>query len=197
MKKPSALFLTSAPDAASCPEAKLPEFALIGRSNVGKSTLLNLLAGERSLAKVSATPGRTRMINFFVINDAYCLVDLPGYGYAKMGKAGRGLLENAIAGYLSERKALRKTFVLIDSRLSPQKIDLEFLEWMTEQGLPFALVFTKTDKLNPTPCEKNQKEFLNAIAPFALMVPEVFPTSSISKKGIGAIRAALAKEANA
>lgn len=194
MKKPDPFFVTSAPDISTCPPPTLPEFALIGRSNVGKSTLLNLLTSQRALAKVSATPGRTRMINFFQINSLYRLVDLPGYGYAKVGKKNRSLLETAIAGYLTERPCLQNTLVLIDSRHSPQKIDLEFVEWLTEIARPFSLVFTKTDKLNAAPAAKNREDFLAAIAPCE---PPVFATSSVNKSGLGELRAFLAGLAKA
>lgn len=193
-KLPATSFVTSSPDIGSCPPPSLPEFALIGRSNVGKSTLLNLLASQKALAKVSATPGRTRLINFFLINNAYFLVDLPGYGFAKAGKKDRSNLESAISGYLLERPSLYNTLVLIDSRLPPQKIDLEFVAWLAEIARPFSLVFTKTDKLNAAPAAKNRADFLAAIAPNE---PQVFATSSVKKTGVGELRAFLSSAAKA
>jgi GTP-binding protein len=188
MKKPVVQFVASAPTPGDCPRPGRPEFALIGRSNVGKSTLVNLLCGEKGLARVSATPGRTRMINFFDFDGKFFLVDLPGYGYAKMAKTGRELLEKAIAGYLAERESLLCTLVLIDSRLPPQKIDLEFLAWLSEQGRSFALVFTKADKTKPLAAEKIRQAMLAEIQGFASEEPPVFVTSSRTKSGIGPLR---------
>jgi GTP-binding protein len=156
MKIVSAEFLTSAPDLASCPRSVVPEFAFIGRSNVGKSSLINLLTGRKALAKVSGTPGKTRLINFFEINRQWRLVDLPGYGFAKTGRETRSLLNLAASGYLAGRENLRATFVLLDGRLPPQPLDLAFVAWAAEQGLPCAWVFTKTEKLTPTAITRAQ-----------------------------------------
>src|SRR5450432_379713 len=145
MKIKSAVFDVSAPDLESCPRWALPEFAFIGRSNVGKSSLINMLAERRELAKVSVTPGKTKLINFFVINDRWSLVDLPGYGYAEVAKKERNEFNKSVGDYLGERKNIYCVFVLIDSRLPPQRIDLEFLEWLVGRAVPFALVFTKMD----------------------------------------------------
>src|SRR5688572_12377441 len=144
MKIKSAEFEVSAPDIRSCPKWALPEFAFIGRSNVGKSSLINLLTERRELAKVSVTPGKTKLINFFVVNGAWSLVDLPGYGYAAVGKQRRLEFNEAVADFISTRRNLRCVFVLIDSRLTPQSIDLEFLRWLSAVEVSFALIFTKT-----------------------------------------------------
>ena len=146
MKIKSAVFKTSARDLASSPEWDFPEFAFIGRSNVGKSSLINMLTNRDGLAKVSSTPGKTRLLNFFVINDAWCLVDLPGYGYAKVSKSEKVDFNESAGDYLAGRENLRRVFVLIDSRLTPQAIDLDFVAWLRSTRVPFALVFTKADK---------------------------------------------------
>ena len=146
VKIQSAIFERGAVSFDGCPESKLPEFAFIGRSNVGKSSLLNLLADKDGLARVSGNPGRTREINFFTINGTWSLVDLPGYGYAKVSKADRARFQEFIATYLIERENLFCAFVLIDSRQPPQRIDLEFVQWLVEAAVPFALVFTKAEK---------------------------------------------------
>ncbi len=159
MKVNSAEFVISAPDLRSCPPETLPEFALIGRSNVGKSSLLNLLAGQADLARVSATPGHTRLINFFLFNRAWHLVDLPGYGYAKTAKNDPQKFQRVVAEYLTGREILRCVLVLLDSRLPPQQIDLEFVQWLIDEKVPFALVFTKADKLKPTALKRNTDAF--------------------------------------
>ena len=179
----SADFLTSAPDLDSCPPPDLPEFAFIGRSNVGKSSMINMLTNRKSLAKVSGTPGKTKLINFFTINGNWSLVDLPGYGYAKVSKKERGRFSEAITHYLQHRPNLMGTFVLIDSMLSPQKIDLEFVEWMVHAGLPFALVFTKTDRLPGTAAMGNREAFLERFRAISVDAPDVVVTSS--KQGTG------------
>ena len=156
----SAILQASAPDLASCPPSELPEFAFIGRSNVGKSSLVNLLTRHSHLAKVSATPGKTRLINLFTINSQWTLADLPGYGYAKVAQKQRRKFASFTTDYLTQRPNLLGTFVLLDSRLTPQAIDLEFLAWMIEHGLPFILLFTKIDKLSPTAVRANVDAFL-------------------------------------
>ena len=161
MKIVSAIFRGSSPDLASCPKSALPEFALIGRSNVGKSSLINMLTRSEGLAKVSRIPGKTQLINFFTINNAWTLVDLPGYGYAKVGKKERRGFSDFVSDYLRNRPNLRGTFVLIDSRLTPQGVDLEFLQWMVSSRLALILVFTKTDSLSKTAARKNIEAFLN------------------------------------
>jgi GTP-binding protein len=188
MKKAEVRFVGSAPTPAECPPPGKPEFALIGRSNVGKSTLVNLLCGEKGLARVSATPGRTRLINFYDFAGKFYLVDLPGYGYAKMARSGRALLEKTIAGYLSDRGTLAWTLVLIDSRLPPQRIDLEFLQWLREKGRDFALVFTKADKVKAAAGETLRAGMLDEVLRETGVQPPVFVTSSKEKSGLGALR---------
>src|SRR5438132_12044942 len=145
----SAIFDRSAPDLDSCPDESLPEFAFIGRSNVGKSSLLNMLAGKEALARVSPTPGFTKLINIFTINKTWRLVDLPGYGFAQVARQDRTLFNQAVADYLRHRQNLCCVFALVDSGLAPQKLDLEFIEWMTRHAVPYVLVFTKTDRATP------------------------------------------------
>jgi len=160
VKITTATFQGSSPDLASCPKSALPEFALIGRSNVGKSSLINMLTRSEGLAKVSQIPGKTQLINFFSINNTWNLVDLPGYGYAKVGKKERGGFSAFVSDYLRHRPNLLGTFVLIDSRLPPQTLDLEFLHWMVSLGLAFILAFTKTDTLSNNAARKNVEAFL-------------------------------------
>jgi len=160
VKITTAAFQGSSPDLASCPTSSLPEFALIGRSNVGKSSLINMLTRSEGLAKVSQIPGKTQLINFFSINNTWNLVDLPGYGYAKVGKKERGGFSAFVSDYLQHRPNLLGTFVLIDSRLAPQNLDLEFLHWMVTSGLAFILAFTKTDTLSKKAALKNVEAFL-------------------------------------
>lgn len=160
MKITTATFQGSSPDLASCPKSALPEFALIGRSNVGKSSLINMLTRSEGLAKVSQIPGKTQLINFFSINNTWNLVDLPGYGYAKVGKKQRGGFSAFVSDYLKHRPNLLGTFVLIDSRLAPQSLDLEFLHWMVTSGLAFILAFTKTDTFSKNEARKNVEAFL-------------------------------------
>lgn len=146
MKIRTAEFITSAAEVARCPPWDHPEVAFIGRSNVGKSSLINMLARQRQLAKVSATPGKTQLLNFFLVNHSWSLVDLPGYGYAKTAKTGKHEFNELVADYLATRANLIHTFVLIDIRLEPQKIDLAFIEWLIGTPAPYSLVFTKSDK---------------------------------------------------
>ncbi len=156
----SATFLGSSPDLASCKPSDLPEFALIGRSNVGKSSLVNMLTRVGDLAKVSATPGKTRLINFFAINKSWTLVDLPGYGHAKVSQEERVRFYSSISDYLQNRPNLLMTFVLIDSAIPPQQIDLDFLSWMADCEKPFSLIFTKTDRRSRTATQANIDAFL-------------------------------------
>jgi GTP-binding protein len=183
MRVSSAEFLQSSPGLEGCPPDEVPEFAFIGRSNVGKSSLLNLLTGKQGLARVSQTPGCTQLINFFKINGSFRMVDLPGYGYAKVPKGHRVAFQEIIAGYIADRPNLQRVFVLLDSRHEPQKIDLEFLEWLDEVERPFALVFTKTDKLKPSHVKKNTDSFLQALMSFHSATPDVFLTSSKTRDG--------------
>ena len=179
----TAEFDTSATDISDCPRPGLAEFAFIGRSNVGKSSLINLLAGRKGLAKVSSLPGRTQLINFFTINGKWRLVDLPGYGYVKLPQGTQKKFANIITGYLTQRPVIARAFVLIDSRLEPQRIDLEFLGWLAECGVPYVLVFTKADKLKPAGVAKNVAAFLAALEEMSGEKPRVFTTSAETRAG--------------
>jgi len=183
MKIITAVFAGSSPDLASCPKSALPEFALIGRSNVGKSSLINMLTRSEGLAKVSQIPGKTQLINFFTINSTWSLVDLPGYGFAKVGKKGRRGFSEFVSDYLRNRPNLLGTFVLIDSRLSPQDLDLEFLNWMVSSGLAFILVFTKTDSLSKTAAQKNIEAFLSRMREITEELPSYVLSSSRDGEG--------------
>lgn len=183
MKIKSARFATSADSVDACPAAQLPEFAFIGRSNVGKSSLINLLTNQKGLAKVSAQPGHTRLINFFVVNEEWCLVDLPGYGYARAPKSERDRFNDFVADYLEFREGLTHVFVLIDSRHDPQNIDVDFVTWLVEKGVPFSLIFTKADKLKPSKVKANRDLFLAALAEHINGQPSTFITSASSKEG--------------
>ncbi len=184
MKIVSAEYYTSSLDLPGCPEATLPEFALIGRSNVGKSSLLNMITGRTDLARVSETPGKTQMINLFTINKKWRLVDLPGYGYAKVAKEAMTRFNEAVADYLANRENLTCVLVLIDSRLPPQAIDLEFVDWMVENAVPFVVVFTKADKLGSARMLENIEMFKQSLSEFCENLPEMFVTSSKSKNGL-------------
>lgn len=183
MKIKTAEFQTSAPSLASAPKLEQPEFAFIGRSNVGKSSLLNLLADRRDLARVSDLPGKTRLMNFYSINKHWRLVDLPGYGYAKVGKADRADFNEAAADYIQGRDSLRAVLVLIDSRHEPQAIDLAFLEWLIETGVSFAVVFTKVDKQSASQTQANVALFRQVALDGLDPAPEIFLTSSKTKAG--------------
>lgn len=183
MKVRSAEFEISAPTLADCPLPGAPEFAFIGRSNVGKSSLLNLLTGQRGLAKVSSTPGHTKLINFFVINESWRLVDLPGYGYAKVAREKRAKFNTSVAEFLAERTSLRRVFVLIDSRLEPQQLDMEFVYWLAGREIPFVLVFTKTDKVKPAQRQRSVDAFLAAMQTWCTFTPRTFMTSTVNREG--------------
>lgn len=183
MKIKSAEFKRSAPDLRSAPTWMWPEFAFIGRSNVGKSSLINLVTERRYLAKVSATPGKTQLINFFLVNGAWVLVDLPGYGFAKVGKEQRVDFNEAVADYLSKRPLLRRTFVLIDSRLTPQAIDLDFLRWLETCNRPYALVFTKTDKQSASQTHVTIDAFKRAVSDWRSELPPILTSSSKTGEG--------------
>lgn len=183
MKITSAEFVISNSRADMCPDTTIPEYALIGRSNVGKSSLINMLTGNKKLAMTSATPGKTMLINHFLINKSWHLVDLPGYGYAKRGKKATEKLQNIIEHYILDREQLTCLFVLIDSRLSPQKIDLEFIEWLGEHGIPFGIIFTKADKNKAGELKKNVAEFLNTLQAQWEELPPHFITSSEKRIG--------------
>lgn len=179
----SAIFHCSAPDLESCPDETLPEFAFIGRSNVGKSSLLNLLAGKTGLARVSPTPGFTKLINIFTMNKTWRLVDLPGYGFAQVARADRALFNRAVNDYLTHRPNLCCVFALLDSGLAPQRIDLAFVEWLTRNAVPFVLVFTKTDRGTPEAVAANVAAFTAAIGGWFAQLPEIIQCSSTTGQG--------------
>ncbi len=179
----SAIFEGSAPDLEKCPDDALPEFAFIGRSNVGKSSLLNMLTGKPSLARVSTTPGFTKLINFFTINRTWRLVDLPGYGYARVARKDRARFNRAVGAYLQERPNLVCVFALIDSSLPPQAIDLEFIEWLAANTVPFVLVFTKIDTAGTAVIDAHIAAFKEAIAGWFEELPEIFTTSAVTRHG--------------
>jgi GTP-binding protein len=184
MKITSATFLISNTDYRKCPSDNVPDFAFIGRSNVGKSSLINMLCNHKNLAKTSSKPGKTQLINHFSINNnQWYLVDLPGYGYARTSKTNREKWEGMIVDYLCKRESLYCIFVLIDSRLEPQKIDLEFIDWLGEKGLPFVLVFTKTDKNSALQTEKNITAFKQEMSKTWEEIPMIFQTSIVQNKG--------------
>ncbi|HEY0456393.1 MAG TPA: ribosome biogenesis GTP-binding protein YihA/YsxC [Verrucomicrobiae bacterium] len=191
----SAIFHSSAPDLDSCPDESLPEFAFIGRSNVGKSSLLNLLTGKEALARVSPRPGFTKLINIFTINKTWRLVDLPGYGYAQVARQDRAQFNRQVGEYLKHRPNLACVFALLDSGLAPQKIDLEFVEWLTRHTVPYVLVFTKTDQCTPEEVLANIAAFKACIAGLFVELPQVFMCSSTSGQGrselLGVIHATL------
>jgi GTP-binding protein len=193
LKIKSATFAVSSPDLATCPHPVLPEFAFIGRSNVGKSSLINLLTEKKDLAKVSDLPGKTKLINFFTINGTWSLVDLPGYGYAHVAKTDRQLFNTAVRDYLSHRPTLRRTFVLIDSRHDPQEMDLKFVHWMGTHNLPFALIFTKIDKQAAQHSRNTIDRFRAAMAKSTDAQPPVFASSSTTKSGRAEILAFIAQ----
>ncbi len=173
-----AKFAISNTDVKKCPDGNLPEFAFIGRSNVGKSSLINMLTNRKGLAMTSSTPGKTMLINHFIINNEWYLVDLPGYGYARRGKDGREKLRDIIENYILEREQLTNLFVLIDSRLEPQKIDLEFMEWLGECGVPFSIILTKTDKVGKGILKTNRKIFEAKLLETWFELPPIFNTSA-------------------
>jgi GTP-binding protein len=179
----SAIFDRSAPDLDSCPDESLPEFAFIGRSNVGKSSLLNLLAGRENLARVSPVPGFTKLINIFTMNRCWRLVDLPGYGFAQVAKVHRSRFNQAVSHYLKQRTNLCLVFALIDSGLPPQEIDLEFVEWLTRNAVPFVLVFTKTDKVSAAAGQANIAAFTEVISPWFEKLPAVLTCSATTGQG--------------
>lgn len=176
-------FVISSATLGQCPKDHKPEYAFIGRSNVGKSSLINMLCNHKGLAKTSATPGKTLLINHFIINDSWCLVDLPGYGFAKRSKSVLHKLQQMISSYILQREQLANVFVLIDVRHEPQKIDREFIDWLGESGVPFSLVFTKADKLKPSKVKENVETFLNAMKETWEELPPHFVTSSQKREG--------------
>jgi len=181
----SAIFDCSAPDLDSCPDGSLPEFAFIGRSNVGKSSLLNLLSGKLDLARVSPTPGFTRLINIFTMNRTWRLVDLPGYGFAEGARKAKFKFNHAVDDYLKHRTSLCCVFALLDSGLSPQEIDVEFIAWLTRNSVPFVIVFTKTDKATPATVQANIAAFTARISGWFEKLPAIFTCSAMTKRGRG------------
>lgn len=179
----SARFIVSNTEVSKCPADVRHEFAFIGRSNVGKSSLINMLTGVKGLAMTSATPGKTMLINHFLVNDSWFLVDLPGYGYARRGKENRIALREMIESYILYRPQMTNLFLLIDSRHEPQKIDVEFMEWLGENGVPFSIVFTKMDKLGPEAGKRNVALYCEKLLETWEELPPVFTTSSHDGRG--------------
>ena len=179
----SATFVISNTDVRKCPEGNLPEYAFIGRSNVGKSSLINMLTNHKGLAMTSATPGKTLLINHFLINEEWYLVDLPGYGFAQRGMAQREQLRQIIESYILGREQLVCLFVLIDCRHPAQKIDLEFMEWLGENGVPFTIIFTKTDKIGRGRLKENIKAYQEAMLGTWEELPPMMCSSSENKEG--------------
>lgn len=179
----SAKFEISSPDVTKCPNTDKNEYAFIGRSNVGKSSLINMLTGRKNLAHTSSTPGKTMLINHFIINDEWYIVDLPGYGFAQRGKDSRNKLQKMIEGYVLERQQMTNLFVLVDSRLDPQKIDLEFMEWLGENEVPFSIIFTKLDKMGPEAGRRNVNKYTKKLLEQWEELPPIFMTSSIDGRG--------------
>lgn len=183
MKINSSEFVISNTDVNKCPQDGLPEYAFIGRSNVGKSSLINMLTGHKGLAMTSSTPGKTLLINHFIIDKKWYLVDLPGYGYAKRNLKTQGKISDIIRNYILGREQLTSLFVLIDCRLSPQKIDMEFITWLGENGVPFGIIFTKVDKLSKAKVNENVETVLNVLRESWEELPPYFLSSS--EKGTG------------
>lgn len=179
----SARFVISNAVVGKCPKDSRHEYAFIGRSNVGKSSLINMLTGNKGLAKTSSTPGKTLLINHFLVNDEWYIVDLPGYGFALRGKSQREALEKMIKGYILNRKEMTNLFVLIDSRHKPMKIDLEFFDWLGENGVPFSIVFTKLDKMGSQAGKRNVEEYCKILLETWEELPPVFMTSSETRRG--------------
>ncbi len=178
-----AKFVISNTDHRKCPQDGKPEYAFIGRSNVGKSSLINMLTNRNKLALTSSTPGKTMLINHFLINEEWYLVDLPGYGYARRGKEGRDQITQIIENYILERTEMTNLFLLIDSRHEPQKIDLEFMSWLGENSIPFSIVFTKVDKLSKSAVKINTNNYIEKLLEEWEELPPVFFTSSEKKEG--------------
>ena len=183
MEIKDARFVISNTDVAKCPAGDRPEYAFIGRSNVGKSSLINMLTGRKGLAMTSSTPGKTMLINHFDVDGSWYIVDLPGYGFARRGKEGRENIRRIIEHYILERESMTSLFVLIDSRHEPQKIDLEFMEWLGENGVPFAIVFTKADKLGVTVLRDKIEAYKTRLLEDWEELPPIFITSSETRKG--------------
>ncbi len=176
-------FVISSPTVSKCPADTKPEYAFIGRSNVGKSSLINMLCNHKNLAKTSATPGKTLLINHFIINNEWYLVDLPGYGFAKRSKSVQQKITNMITSYILQREQLINTFVLVDIRHEQQKIDREFIDWLGQSNVPFAIIFTKADKLGPVRARQNAEAWMRKLSDTWDELPPYFITSSETKAG--------------
>lgn len=187
MKIKSAEFVMSNSDVAKCPKGKLPEYAFIGRSNVGKSSLINMLTSRKSLAKTSGRPGKTQLINHFLINGDWHLVDLPGYGYARVSKNAKKTFQKFITQYFALREQLVSAFVLVDIRHKPQPIDLEFMQWLGENGIPFSIIFTKADKLKPQAILREVAAYQTVLLETWEEMPNYFITSSSNETGKDAV----------
>jgi len=184
MRIKTARFIISNSEVEKCPQSTLPEYAFIGRSNVGKSSLINALCNQKNLAKTSSRPGKTQLINHYIINENWHLVDLPGYGYARVSKAKKKVFQSFITNYFKNRRQLISAFVLIDIRHQPQEIDLKFMEWMGNNEIPFALIFTKADKLKPQAVTRNLEQYKDEmLATYWESLPPVFVTSSLNGTG--------------
>jgi GTP-binding protein len=179
----SAEFIMSNSDVAKCPKDRLPEYAFIGRSNVGKSSLINMLMQRKNLAKTSGRPGKTQLINHFLINKNWYLVDLPGYGYARVSKSSKKVFQKFITTYFEKREQMVLAFVLVDCRLEPQPIDLEFMQWMGESQVPFSIIFTKADKLKPNALLRNIEAYKQKMLEAWEEMPQYFITSSSNNEG--------------
>lgn len=179
----SAEFVMSNSDVDKCPKDRLPEYAFIGRSNVGKSSLINMLMLRKNLAKTSGRPGKTQLINHFLVNKNWYLVDLPGYGYARVSKSSKKTFQKFITDYFSKREQMILAFVLVDCRHEPQPIDLEFMTWLGENGIPFNIIFTKADKLKPMALERNLKAYTDKMLETWVEMPKYFVTSASSSVG--------------
>jgi GTP-binding protein len=180
----SASFVISNTEVAKCPKSNLPEYAFIGRSNVGKSSLINALCNKKNLAKTSSRPGKTQLINHFLINQSWHLVDLPGYGYARVSKTKKNVFQKFITNYFKERKQLISAFLLIDIRHEAQPIDLTFMQWLGENSIPFSIIFTKADKLKPKAIDKNTALYSEKLLETWEELPPQFITSSLNKSGL-------------
>ncbi|MDA0326096.1 MAG: ribosome biogenesis GTP-binding protein YihA/YsxC [Bacteroidetes bacterium] len=179
----TATFVVSNQDVSKCPENNLAEYAFIGRSNVGKSSLINMLTNKNKLAKTSGRPGKTQLINHFLINEQWYLVDLPGYGYARVSKSSKKTFQKFITAYFRKRKQLVSAFVLVDIRHEPQQIDLNFMQWLGEHQIPFSIIFTKSDKLKPKAIERNVAHYQSILNKSWEELPKHFITSSASYEG--------------
>jgi GTP-binding protein len=183
MQIKSAEFVVSNQEVAKCPNTNIPEYAFIGRSNVGKSSLINMLTSRKNLAKTSGRPGKTQLINHFIINKNWHLVDLPGYGYARVSKSSKKVFQKFITDYFNKRKQLVSAFVLVDIRHEPQPIDLEFMQWLGESMIPFSIIFTKADKLKPKAIERHVNTYNDILLETWEEMPKYFITSSSNRLG--------------